>query len=478
MMRSYEELRGARGREIFYRAERLTAAELFRNGRPALLLDTSRFALQDVSISGLGARAAQGANEPLSSGQGVAIQLRFLDTPLFEGRGEIARVEPTVAGIRVGVRLIDRSLDIPALVASYEKARISAELDEGIDPETAVRPEYRRLCVDVLYLLRRYRMSLERFQATRPDERAASDMLVACEERVLPRWRALWRRGNELVGDIAGQRSLWQATKRYTETVLTPDFILGAFARRCYEKPLGYPGDYEAMNMAYDWRREGQSLGDQLMHRVGLEVGECIANRMIMMRQAIARTASSAGDGVVRVTSLGCGPAREVVDYLAIPALPRPIEVTLIDQDHAALASAYERALTEIMRHAGRAKLTCLHTSFTEFLKIGALFHKLPPQHLIYSVGLIDYLTSRLSKALVEALYERLAPGGRLIIGNMKAGPDSTLWPVEFITDWSLTYRTTQDMLDLGSDLPEARLDVMEDQTGRVCMLAVQRPGG
>jgi extracellular factor (EF) 3-hydroxypalmitic acid methyl ester biosynthesis protein len=477
-MRSYEELGGARGREIFYRAERLKAAELFKHGRPALLLDTSPFALQDVSISGLGARAAQGTNEPLIPSQGVAIQLRFLDMPLFEARGEIARVEPTVAGVKVGVRLIDRSLDIPALVASYKKARVSAELDEWTDSETAVMPEYRRLCADVLYLLRRYRMSLGRFEATRPDERAAADMLAACEERVLPRWRALWHHGNELVGHIAGQRPLWQATKLYTEAVLTPDFILGAFARRCYEKPLGYPGDYQAMTMAYDWRREGLRLGDQLMHRVGLEVGECIANRMIMMRQAIARTVSSAGDGVVRIASLGCGPAREVVDYLTIPALPRPVEVTLIDQDHAALASAYERALTEIMRHRGRAKLTCLHTSFTEFLKVGALFDKLPPQQLIYSVGLIDYLTMRLSKALVAALYERLAPGGQLIIGNMKAGPDSTLWPVEFITDWSLTYRTPQEMLDLGADLPDARLDIMEDRTGRVCILVVQTPGG
>jgi len=54
-----------------------------------LLLDTSPFALQDVSLSGLGARAAQGVNEPLSLNRGVAIQLRFLDTPLFEARARL-----------------------------------------------------------------------------------------------------------------------------------------------------------------------------------------------------------------------------------------------------------------------------------------------------------------------------------------------------------------------------------------------------
>jgi hypothetical protein len=477
-MRSYEELEGARGREIFYRAERYKAMDLFRRGSPALLIDTGSYTLQDISMSGLGAASAAGANTILAAGRCVAVQLGIHEVPLFEGQGEVARVEPTAGGAKVGIRLLDRCLDIPRLVASYQKALIAAELDQWADTEAAVTPEYRQLCADVLHLLRRYRMGLDRFEATRPDAAAAADMLAACEERVLPRWRALWQRGNELVAPIAGDRLLWQATKRYTETVLTPDFILGAFARRCYEKPLGYPGDYEAMNMAYDRRREGQRLGDQLIHRVGLEVGECIANRMIMMRQAIARTVADAGEGPVRIASLGCGPAREVVDYLKVAALPRRTEITLVDQDHAALSCAYERTLPEIMRHKGGASVACLHSSFAQLLKAGELFQKLPPQHLIYSVGLIDYLTARRTKGLIEALYERLAPGGQLIVGNMKAGADSTLWPVEFITDWPLAYRSAEEMLALGADLPDASLEVSDDPTGRVCFLAVRKAGG
>src|SRR5215472_2468703 len=257
-MRTYEELSGAHGREVFYRAERYKVTDLFRHGRPELLLDASSYAVQDLSISGLGARAAKGANEIPIVGQHVSVQLGISKIPIFDGRGEIARIEPTSAGPKVGVRLLDRSLDIAALVASYEKARIFADLDEWTDPGAMVSPEYRQLCADVLYLLRRHRLILERFEATRHDEHAAREMLTACEERVIPRWRTLWRRGNDLVAHLAGNSGAWYAAKRYTEVVLTPEFILGAFAKRCYEKPLGYPGDYEAMNMAYDLRREGE----------------------------------------------------------------------------------------------------------------------------------------------------------------------------------------------------------------------------
>src|SRR5215469_14669103 len=252
-MRTYEELSGGHGREVFYRAERYRVTDLFRHGRPELLLDASSYAVQDLSISGLGARAAPGSNEIPVVGQPVSVQLGISKIPIFDGRGEIARIEPTSAGLKVGVRLLDRCLDIAALVATYDKARIAADLDEWTDPDASVPPEYRQLCADVLYLLRRHRLILERFEATRHDEHAASEMLATCEERVIPRWRTLWRRGNDLVAHITGNRRAWQAAKHYTEAVLTPEFILGAFARRCYEKPLGYAGDYEAMNMAYDW---------------------------------------------------------------------------------------------------------------------------------------------------------------------------------------------------------------------------------
>jgi len=75
----------------------------------------------------------------------------------------------------------------------------------------------------------------------------------------------------------------------------------------------------------------------------------------------------------------------------------------------------------------------------------------------------------------VETLYDRLAPGGQLLIGNMKAGPDSTLWPVEFITDWSLNYRTPREMLELGADLSQASLEVLPEYTDRVCVLSVKK---
>jgi len=476
-MRTYEELSGARGREIFYRPERFDVSHLFGRGVPSLMLESDTYTLRDISITGLGATTGRGTNHVPSAGQHVALRLDIRDVTLFEGRGEVVRVEPVHAGSKLGLRVVDRRIDIPQIVTRYQESFIRADIDDREREAAMVSPAYRQLCSDVLHLLRSYRAVLDRFEATRPEPEAAIKMLAACDERLMPQWHALWRLGNELTASMERGGALWKAAKRYTELVLAPDFSLGAFARRCYEKPLGYPGDFEVMNMAYDRRDEGERLSEKLIHRVGLEVGECIANRMIIIRQAIAeRVAASPGQEPVRIASLGSGPAREILDYLKIPSLPRAVEFTLIDQDHSALAQAYERSLPDVMRHHGQAKLSCLQASFAQLLKSGELFGRLPDQDFIYSVGLIDYLTARRAKALIESLYGHLAPGGQLIVANMKSGPDATYWPVEFITDWTLAYRDKQDMLSLGADLPGATLSTFDDGTGCVCVLTVRKP--
>lgn len=476
-MKTYEELSGARGREMFYRAERYRTTDLFKRQAPALTLDADHYLLRNISLSGIGAASGRGINHLPEVGQRVNVLLGVPEYPLFEGKGEIARIEPRPIGANLGVRIVDRCIDISQIVTRYQKFLIQTDLDTWEMLEADVSPAYRQLCADMLHLLRSYRAALDRFEATNPDPGTASDMLAACVERVLPRWRKFWQCGNELVKATMDPGSpAWRAAKRYTELVLTPDFLVGASWRRAYQKPLGYPGDFELMNMIYDWKLEGERLFDKLVHRIGLDFGECIATRMIMMRQTIAEVASSAGPSAARITSLGCGPAREVIDYLKAPALPRKLEVTLIDQDHSALSQAYERSLPEVMRHKAQATVSCLHASFSQLLAAGELVGNLPTQDMIYSVGLIDYLTSRRAKALIKSLYQHLAPGGRLVVGNMKSGLKSTLWPLEFITDWSLNYRDEADMLELGAELAGATLSVEQNSTGNVCVLTARKP--
>jgi hypothetical protein len=259
---------------------------------------------------------------------------------------------------------------------------------------------------------------------------------------------------------------------------VTPELRLGAIWDRSYAKPLGYPGDFEVMNQVYDWQRLGSNVYRMLMHRLGLEVAECIKTRMEVVRGQIARVVQEKGAArAARILSLGSGPAREIELFLSGGDLKgRRAEFTLIDQEQAALKYAVEKTFPHVLNSNGQARVQCLNLSFTDILRGTGNLASLPPQDMIYSVGLIDYLADRRAQSLVRRLYDTLASGGMMIIGNMNDTALSNLWPMEFITDWSLYYRSDADMLAWAQPLNPAMAWTETEPTERVRLLFVVKP--
>jgi len=99
-----------------------------------------------------------------------------------------------------------------------------------------------------------------------------------------------------------------------------------------------------------------------------------------------------------------------------------------------------------------------------------------PPQDLIYSVGLLDYLSDRRARMLVRRLYDALLPGGLLIIGNMNETALSNLWPMEFIADWTLQYRGEAEMMGWSEGLNAKECWTETEKTGRVRLLFLRKP--
>lgn len=482
-MRSYEDLSGAEGREVFYRAQRFKPKEVFNGHSPYVDLDGERAALKDLSMTGLAAQSAQMERWDGSLGAEVPIRLCFGNTALYTGAGRVRRVEPNGIRTTVAIEFTDGYLDIPSIRTEHETLLLNRALaDPAFATPERILSEYQELSSEILYLFRSYRSLLDRFErrltATgREREALLLEALTMCEDHMVPKWKQLWYRGNDIIWPIMTDPIAVAAHKEYTERVLTPDFMPGPVMRRCYEKPLGYPGDYQIMNYVYEWQRVGETPYDKLLHRIGIETGACVGTRLRITRDLIAdRVAASAGDEPMQIANLGCGSAYEIYEYLHTDELPRPLNFTLIDQDDEALSCAYEQAFPLIARHGGRARIQCLHASFAQLLKAGALFKTLPPQDMIYSLGLFDYLSARRAKSLARDLYEQLTPGGQLIIANVKVGRETCMWPLEFITDWSLVYRTEEDMRSMVSELDIAGISITEDSTKCVYVMVIDKP--
>ena len=78
------------------------------------------------------------------------------------------------------------------------------------------------------------------------------------------------------------------------------------------------------------------------------------------------------------------------------------------------------------------------------------------PQDLIYAAGLFDYLSDRRATAIINALFARLREGGLLVIGNVAAG--CPIFTTEFLGDWSLRFRTRDEMARWASQLTHYHL--------------------
>lgn len=481
-MQTYEQLSGAKGKKIYYRAERFPAGPLFGKLKPCVEIDGERFDVQDVSMTGLAVLAPINRLLANQVGETVDYRMRVDDRVLHEGTARVSRVNRHSHNVVIGLGLTADYLDVARLVTKQQDILVRHELQKFTQPSDNVDPAYKLIVADVLDMLRRYDRFLAQQQrvtnGVKPiEENDAAELLALCEEYVIPEWRALWRRANELVIPLIDDPEALLATKLFTERILTPEIQIGPICRRAYEKPLGYPGDFRFMNQIYDWEYEGSTLFARLVHRLGLETGHCVTARMVAMQHTISEIMNGEPGGMARIASVGAGPAQEVQNYLRQQRPPRPVEFTLIDQEKEALAHAYDKIYPLTVASSGAVRVSCLQVSFMEMLKGQGMFSPLTPQDLIYSMGLADYLSPRRARDFVASLYRQLAPGGTLVIGNVKNTVESTFWPMEVICDWSLHYRDEAQMWAMADGLDAEHAEVKTDVSGQVLLMFLRRPG-
>ena len=91
------------------------------------------------------------------------------------------------------------------------------------------------------------------------------------------------------------------------------------------------------------------------------------------------------------------------------------------------------------------------------------------PQHaqLLICTGLFDYLEPDAAVALLRLFWQRLAPGGLLLVGNFAPHNPSRAY-MEWIGLWYLNYRTPAELEQLGlsAGIPPDRLAIGCDRTG------------
>jgi SAM-dependent methyltransferase len=277
--------------------------------------------------------------------------------------------------------------------------------------------------------------------------------------------------------------------RAYASAALLPLLSSCQMHRRAYEKPLGYAGDFRMMELYFAHELSGDSMFGRFLHSISQNytLGKTVVARESVMRDAVRATLDLESSVPARVLALAAGPALELRRLLdGTPPQRRPAQLILLDQDEAAHETAY-RHLSRILleRPKGALPLTveCLHFSVRQLLKPQTpeeqhvVDDTLSNLDLAYSAGLYDYLPEPVAARLTQLLYDRLRPGGRLLLGNLMEARDTT-WIMEYVLGWHLLYRTDEQMLRLAKALRPTplRATVTRDPTGHCLFLDVTRP--
>lgn len=261
---------------------------------------------------------------------------------------------------------------------------------------------------------------------------------------------------------------------RLFEEYIYPFFVTSDLARRAFEKPRGYAGDFEIMNQFYRNGFEGTDLFGRILHHYATssDSAEPVKFRKPFFVSQIERLLDDPGEK--KILSIACGPAvevQEVVRRWTQSKLDRA-RFALLDLDRVALEHAQTKIYEACMEMGKNASVEFLCGSVKLILRSREI---LADQFdLIYSAGLFDYIDNLTAAALVRAFFKRVKKGGRLIVGNYTRN-HSTKAFVHLITRWSLNHKTEEEIRGWAEGLEDCRASLEYDSKGVQAFLILEK---
>jgi extracellular factor (EF) 3-hydroxypalmitic acid methyl ester biosynthesis protein len=416
--------------------------------------------------------------------------------PLFEGRVRIVHVKKENFRLEVGVFCLDGS---SVFLSGFETALKLREIKKEFllfwqktDISQKIHPEFKAALNDFRYFLESMKSYLERAEAdiqrlsnSQERESALKAVMNFSERMLAERVRNLIKEIEKIVLKLTEEED--EIHRKYFQEQML-ELTNGCLAfRRAFEKPLGYPGDYEIMNSLYHRTKEGNNLWERLMSSClneHMEGPQAVRNRARYLESKIAQTVAKNSDQkTIRILSLACGPCEEIQRFFRAESGERKaaIHFYLLDQEEQALAYAQKclyPLTSQVSSEKGRVTFDFLQQGVKHLLKNSELVSSYPKMNLIYSAGLFDYLPAPIAKQLTKVLLSMLSEEGLLVIGNFNQYYPAKFL-IQYISDWFLIHRSSEELLNfLPDDSWHSHATVEQEDTGSTLFLNARKPSG
>jgi SAM-dependent methyltransferase len=239
---------------------------------------------------------------------------------------------------------------------------------------------------------------------------------------------------------VEAQTGVDLGVRMHCRNVLAPWLWRSRFFNRSFHKPHGTAGDFRLIEWIYDLETDRcddptqpgiVNCLDHVYSTIPAVAG--IQQRRRWFTRLLHAERDERRGGTLRVLDVACGGARHVRDFLESVRDVSAVEVTLVDQDAAALEFCRTRALVRWLTSAR------IETRSDSFVKLA--------EHLrdrrfdvIISTGLFDYLNDPIASHVLTQMASLLAPGGIVAFANFHTSDPSRVVK-DWLLDWPLIYR-------------------------------------
>jgi hypothetical protein len=211
---------------------------------------------------------------------------------------------------------------------------------------------------------------------------------------------------------------------------------------RAFEKPRGYAGDAELIDLIYGLREMprmssvGAALYAHLFQAPGPSAVRARRDHLAARLDEVAMKVKNP-----RALSVACGHLREAQKSAAV-AERRFGEFIALDQD--------PDSIELIEREQSASGVKAVKGAVRSILKGKLAFEGLD---FVYSTGLYDYLSQPVATDLTTRLFEMLKLGGELLVANFLPDvPD--VGYMETFMGWPLIYRSRKELADVSKGIP------------------------
>jgi extracellular factor (EF) 3-hydroxypalmitic acid methyl ester biosynthesis protein len=421
----------------------------------------------------------------------TGFEVTFQERTVYSGRATVRNVMD--AGTKVVCEVMLKEEDWTNL-----KLALLPESDGGAAKEIKnflkewqklykVLPEFKVVVADMQIFLYDLRLWLEQVEleirilpADRQLEREL-EIVRQIGPMIVPAIHHLFERFEEISNRVDEDQAA--AHQAFGKRLVQPLLLCSPFVNRTFNKPLGYAGDYEMVNMMFRDPFQGDSLFAKMVNVYALQLPPIVAhrNRVSYLLQKIEKESLRVmvRGRDARVFSMGCGPAQEVQRFLAEDELANHTGFTLVDFNEETLSHTSCILNNLKSRHARRTMIRSIRKPVQQLLKSAgrAEYARADQYDLIYCAGLFDYLSDQVCRQLMEIFYAMLLPGGLLITTNVDDHPAQN--QMECFLEWHLVHRNEEKMQTLVPRKAASQdVSIKRDATGVNVFIEVRKPSG